>query len=252
MKFRFKPVCLGILFISLAAYSPISAQSLIKEYVVFGKEAVRLGTSSNIIDGGKIGSNLSINSNGSATMNSDLNSGGTIVLGNSNNINGNISVSNLLNEPGNIFQGGSNILLNGRLDVNGNILISGGSVSGPVITSGSYQGPTPVSGPAVQFGSPQLTDLPSMPGLLIPATYAVVQPAITGTAQITPGSYSGITLTGNKTLTFRGAGDYVFGSISNSGNFNKFVFDFQNDPNRVFRIFVTGNVDLYKINVNYQ
>jgi hypothetical protein len=57
-----------------------------------------------------------------------------------------------------------------------------------------------------------------------------------------------MTLSGNQTITFSGPGTYVLNSITNSGNFNTFRFDFKNQPGNII-IYIHGNVNLFKLEV---
>ena len=58
------------------------------------------------------------------------------------------------------------------------------------------------------------------------------------TTPLKPGIYRKLALTGNKTLTFGGPGNYIFYEVDNGTTTNKFVFDFQNSPNGNINIFV--------------
>ena len=60
-----------------------------------------------------------------------------------------------------------------------------------------------------------------------------------------------MSLSGGKTITFSGTGVYVFNAIANSGTFNTFVFDFGNSPTGHMRIYVHGDVDMGKMNVEF-
>ncbi|MBK7650456.1 MAG: hypothetical protein IPJ20_06455 [Flammeovirgaceae bacterium] len=75
-------------------------------------------------------------------------------------------------------------------------------------------------------------------------------PDITTTRIITPGGYDDIKLSGNQTLTFKGTGIYILDKIENkNGTSNSFVFDFQNDPTGIIKIYVHENVSLGKLGV---
>ncbi|MFN5223129.1 MAG: hypothetical protein ACK5DJ_03000, partial [Bacteroidota bacterium] len=103
-------------------------------------------------------------------------------------------------------------------------------------------GPNPNGG--IINAIPVIPALPSLPTpTVIPA--AGTQ-NISANITITPGAYGNVTLGGNRTVTLSGPGDYIFNAINNSGTNNNFRFDFQNNPNGVFRIFVKGNAILNK------
>ncbi|MBK8142178.1 MAG: hypothetical protein IPK57_15220 [Chitinophagaceae bacterium] len=63
----------------------------------------------------------------------------------------------------------------------------------------------------------------------------------------TSGLYGNVTLGGNKTLTFKGTGVYVFNSIKNTGTTNNFVFDFNGNTTGTIKVQVYGDVDVNKI-----
>ena len=146
---------------------------------------------------------------------------------------------------------GSSANLTGNIDVNGSIVIGGGTVSGIVThpSGTNYSGPN--IGTRNRIGVPAIPTLPSLP---TPATIPVFQQGspfnFSTTQTVFPGfSYGDITLNGNKTLTFSGPGVYVFNSIKNSGTANNFVFDFKGLSGTI-KIYVSGNVDLNKINAS--
>src|SRR5882724_1241824 len=95
--------------------------------------AVQMGSSSTI-SGGSVGSFSLINTTGSSNIYANLYSGGTIQLSNKTVVGGKIAVANFSEATGTVFQAGSNAVLNGNIDVKGNIVIAGGSgtVSGRV------------------------------------------------------------------------------------------------------------------------
>ncbi|MES2891093.1 MAG: S8 family serine peptidase, partial [Bacteroidota bacterium] len=246
----------------LALGNPLQAQTM-RDYVVFGGAAncpnnpgqttppfpgcgVQIGSSTKI-DGGAIGSYQLIKSTGNTTINSNLFSGGTIDLANSNIVKGKISVANLSGAQGTILSIGSSVNISGTVDVNGNIVIGGGTVSGKVthppgttyflggILKPNTEGvPTIVAMPTL----PQITEFP-------PATNTHV----TSSQPLNPGSYGDMKLNGNQRLTFNGPGEYTFNSILNTGNSNIFIFDFQDIPTGVIKIYVHGTADLGKIGV---
>ena len=171
---------------------------------------VQIG-SSITINGGAIGSYTLVQTTGNATINSNIYSGGKITLTNSNVVDGKIAAANSDSSPGTILSVGSSALLSGNIDVNGNIVIGGGTVSGIVThpTGTTYTGPE--IGARNVSGTPTLPELPSLPA--ITSFPAARDTNIISTAKIGPGSYGNIALGGNKTITLDGAGVYVFKSI---------------------------------------
>jgi hypothetical protein len=258
-----------------------SQQTNITDYVIFGGQkkttipaqtaplapgyAVQIGPT-NIIQGGSIGSYHLVKSTGNLTLGTNSNptniySGGIIQLVNSNIVTGKITAANQYTLPSPLPAGstilsvGSSATLGsnsgGNIDVNGSIVIGGGSVLGKVtipnpLATYTYSGPAPAGG--LVRAAPTLPLLPALPD---PKTFpAAGSTNISTTKTISPGSYGDIILGGNKTLTLNGPGVYVFKSITNSGTSNNFVFNFKNQSGTI-RIYVLGNVDLGKIKASF-
>jgi len=205
-------------------------------------------SSSSTISGGAIGSLRSVITTGSASINSNILSRGTITLANSNTVNGLLSAANTQGITGTVVSVGSGAVLGGNLEVNGNIVVSGGTVSGRVThpVGTTYAGPVPGLGEVL--GTPNLVTFPALPAITSFPPFAST-PAITSTTTITPGAYSAMKLSGNRVLTLRGPGVYIFELIDNKNN-NSLLFDFQNNPTGVFRIYVHKNADLGKVSAN--
>ncbi|HEX2847033.1 MAG TPA: S8 family serine peptidase [Chitinophagaceae bacterium] len=221
----------------------------LKDFVIFGKEGVQLGTST-VIQNGKVGSYGLIKSTGNASFGGDIISFGTVQFANNNTVNGKIWAANATTPPstGTIFSTGSNARLTGEINVNGNIVIGGGTVNGPVYTTGTYSGPVPAISP-----------IRNNPGFPTPPTLPIfysLDPVnngstITGSGRINPGYYNSLALTGGRTDTFSLPGVYVFNSIKNSGNVNNLVFDFNHDPTAKFKFYIINDVNLYKVNISF-
>src|SRR5688572_21637600 len=250
------------LALSLVSFLASAQQLNIREFVLFGGSGncptpgqtnplfpgcgVQIGTSGSVM-GGKIGSYTLVKTTGNAQLNADIRTGGQLQLSNSNTVNGTIAVGNNTPTSNIIFTAGSNFSVSDNVYVNGSSTVGSGTLSGflrhPSI--GTYSGPTPAGGENV--GITTLSDLPLMPAI------ASFEPAgsatINATQSILPDEYGALMLNGSKTLTFNGPGTYVFSTIQNSGNNNKFVFNFQNSPSGIIRINVHGDVNLHKLNV---
>jgi len=84
------------------------------------------------INGGSIGSAALVQSTSGASISANIFSGGKVTLANGNTVTGRITAANSAALSGTIFQGGSSQVLSGNIDVNGNIVIAGGSVTGIV------------------------------------------------------------------------------------------------------------------------
>lgn len=202
----------------------------------------------NTYSGGIIGSYNGITSQGGMVYTGGLYAEGLIILGGGNQVAGNIFGSNSSNATGNIMSAGSGSGFGGNITVNGNILLSGGTVAGQVShpAGTSYSGPVPAGG-EVQ-ASYNYNALPSFPPIEVFA--AAGNGKINNSPTITPGAYGAMTLKGNRTITFDGPGDYVFSRIKNGGSSNTFVFDFKNQPSGAIRILVHGDVDLGKMKID--
>jgi hypothetical protein len=224
----------------------VNGQQLnIKDFVLFGTNSVELNTSTSVA-GGSLGSNSLFRTIGNTTIAASIYSGGRVELSNSNTINGNISAQNTTAATGYIFQTGSNAAITGNLNIKGSVLLGGGFINGTVNYEGSYVGSQPSAGAIAHT----LT-FPGLPVLPRVTNISTGNIDISATQAISPGTYRDLALPGNKTLTFSGAGNYYFRSIRNYGNFNSFVLDFKDDPTAVMRIYVGGDVDLYKLTVSF-
>ena len=162
------------------------------------------------IIGGNIESYRLVQSGNGALLNTNIYSGGKVVLGGGNSVSGRMTAQNLYPAPatGTILSAGTNATLSGVMDVGGNVVVSSGTVSGPVHTTGTYSGPTPTNGVTNAVSYPTLPVYPD--AIVFPAAGAT---NITNTQTISPGNYGNVSFGNNKTLTFNGPGIYVFNSI---------------------------------------
>ena len=209
--------------------------------------------SSITINGGSVGAYKLVQTTGNVTINANIYSGDRVILSNSNVVNGNIIAANSSGSTNNIVSSGSSLMLTGNIIANGNVNIGGGSITGSVtIPDGSnYSGPTPSA--SVLYSGAIQTLLPILPALPTPKVFSAAgSGTITGNTTLTPGSngmvQSGdVIFSGNKTLTLKGPGIYVFNSFAWTGNSNKLVFNFDNKPGNIY-IYVHGNADFGKLN----
>ena len=257
--------CLLIFAIGFYPRTANAQQLKISDFALFGGNAscpigpgqrtpsapgcgVIIGNGSKIL-GGSIGSYSFIQGYNNISVAGNINCGGTINFSNYDTVAGKITAANSLSLSGKILQAGTNTLFRSNVDVNGNIQIGSGVVSGKIThPSGStYSGPIPTGG----IVSP-LAALPILPVMPPITTFpAVGTTNISSSRTITPGSYGNINLSGGQTLTFSGPGIYVFNSIKNSGLLiNNFNFDFTNSAAGTFKIYVYGDVDLNILNEN--
>lgn len=223
-----------ILFFSgvlLHAQSPVT---YITDYVIWGGAntsvqplqtapaapglGVQVGSST--IQGGSIGSYTLIKSTGTMNAGTIINktnlfSGGTIILANSNVVNGKITAANnIIPAASTVFSGGTSESFIGNIDVNGNIVIGGGTVVGTV-TNPTNKNYTLEAVSKVGTGTLTLPVLPPAMPVITAFPPAGATNIISGS--IGPGSYGDLTIGGNKTVTLSGTGTYVFKSITGTG-----------------------------------
>ena len=149
----------------------VAQQTNISDFVLFGGSgpcatcAVNFGSSVSI-NGGSTGSYKTVKSTGNTFISGNIFSGGTINLANGNTVNGRITAANSPTVTGSILSVGTGALLKGNIDIQGNIVVSGGTVSGKVThpAGTTYTGPTPALGNVT--GTPSLPTLPQC--LLLP------------------------------------------------------------------------------------
>ncbi|HET9430717.1 MAG TPA: hypothetical protein VFO70_06050, partial [Chitinophagaceae bacterium] len=262
MSYCSSPTIRGLLclFVFALFNNTLSAQQpVIYEYVMFAGSggpgttppaangySVQIGSSINI-SGGAIGSYKLVQTTGTTTINSKIHSGGRVLITNSNVVTGRITANNSDSLSGPILSAGSGVTLSGNIDVNGDILVGGGTVSGIVTHpfGTTYTGPVPG---AEVIGTPNLVEMPALPAITtFPAAGST---NFTTTADIFPGAYNNITLSGNKTITLKGPGIYIFDTISLTGNSNKLIFDFQNNTSGNYYLYIHGDADFGKLNAS--
>lgn len=204
--------------------------------------------SSITINNGSIGGYTLVQTTGNANMYSNIYSGGKVTITNSNVVSGRISAANSANLSGTILSVGSSASLGGDIDVQGNIIVGGGTVSGKVThpSGTTYSGPVPAGGEFI--GTPNLPTLPALP--TITTFPAVGTTNITNSRTISPGAYGNVTFSGNKTLTLNGPGIYVFNSFHFSGNSNQLIFNFNNTVSGNFYVFIYSDADFGKLSAS--
>ena len=191
--------------------------------IISGSSVNRIYSSSALFNGA-VGSHHLVSSTGPVTINSNIYSGGRVVLANSNTVNANISAANG-SGAANTVQIGSNAQINGNMEVVGHTTVVSGTVNGTVnyLDGGSYTGPDPRGGAFEKiFLPPQLPTLPKPADMWGSGSRDVL-----AGGSIDTGVYRDMKLNGGQVLRFSRPGRYVFRSIGNSGNVNRFVFDFK-------------------------
>ena len=239
---------------SLFAFTSVAQlPTSLRDYTVFsgpnGTGTTIIGSSINI-NGGAVGAYNLVQTTGNVAFNNaSMHSGDKIILTNSNIISGRITAANSSGSTGTVLSIGSSATITGNIDVNGNVVIGGGSVNRIVtIPEGrTYSGPTPSGG--VVNGSPTLPVLPAMPAAASLPVPPPNLPNITTSQTLAPNFYGNINFGGNKTLTLDGPGTYYFSSFHWSGNSNKLILNFKNQTGN-FIIYVYGDADFGKLNAS--
>ena len=267
---------LRILFLVLGfslAHEKLIGQ--LKPYVIFsgpqGSGTTLIG-SSITINGvsssgfkGAVGGVKMVQTTGNATIKAHIHSWDKVSITNSNIIQGDIVAGNSSavpgSPPGTAISIGSSLMLTGNIHSRGDVTIGGGTITGSInISPGVYiSGPTPSILPIGT--SPVIPQQPTLPD---PKPDLLTNPSYNSTTNFTTtadaypidgiaghGVYNNVTFSGNKTLTLRGPGIYVFNSMSMTGNSNKIVFDFQNSPRGKFYVYIKQNADLGKVDAGY-
>ena len=125
----------------------------------------------------------------------------------------------------------------------GKITLGTGKVTGkvyvPAPTGTNYKGPAPSAGFQTSFTPPGMPGMPNNNNFdYLVAANTPANNVTNPTTPLQPGVYRKLALTGNKTLTFDGPGNYIFYEIDNGTTTNKIVFDFKNTTEGNINIFV--------------
>ena len=275
MKFNLTARILVLVIGFLLANKQSTGQ--LKPYVIFsgpdGTGTTLIG-SSITINGipstgvkGAVGGVKLVKTTGNATIKAHIHSWDKVSITNTNIIEGDIIAGNSSAvpglPPGTAISIGSSLMLTGNIHSRGDVTIGGGTITGSInISPGVYilPGPTPSGG---FTNSPIIPPQPSLPN---PKPDLLTNPAYNSTTNITNsiegnvfpidgiaghGVYNNVIFSGNKTLTLKGPGIYVFNSMTMTGNSNKIIFDFQNKPKGKFFVYIKGNADLGKVDAGY-
>src|SRR5690242_3466865 len=148
---RFSPLCGACIFALAMGFTfsfikDSNAQTtVLTDYVMFsgngGAGTTAPGSagygvifgSGSTITGGSIGSYRLVQTTGGSDLTTNIYSGGKVTLANGNHVSGRITAQNLYPAPvsGTVLSAGSNAMLSGVLDANGNITVQSGTVTGP-------------------------------------------------------------------------------------------------------------------------
>ena len=253
-----------VLLIFLLCHVNANAQSAIKlvDFAVWGgsgmpssynsMQSVTLGNY--VFINGKVGSNHLVDGKNFVTINGNIHSGNVISILPDTKITGNLFAENKSGSTGDVILGANKIQFTGNLTAAGKILLSTGGGPGSTTITGSVSVPAPItsnySGPVPAGGVNTIVNLPGLPKMPnnIAFDNKIGTTNISNTAKISPGNFGKMSLTGNKTLTFDGPGNYIFYEVNNGG-INKFVFDFKNTQAGTINIFVIKDALWGKLSV---
>ena len=199
---------------------------------------------------GNIGSNHLVDIQINLTLTGNIYSGNRVFVKNNAAITGNIFANRMGTTLSPSISGGTNNVITGNLTANGKITLLSGQVTGrvsvPAPTTTNYSGPVPTGGVGTNFTLPVM---PSMPNNT-PFDNQGGTINITNTQTISPGIFRKLALTGNKTITFDGPGNYIFYEIDNGTTSNKFIFDLKNTSTGTINLFIIKDVNLGKLSVS--
>jgi hypothetical protein len=206
---------------------------------------------------GNIGSNHLIDVKENFSLTGNIFSGNGIFLKENTIITGNLFANRAAsNFSGTLIIGKEKTDFKGNLTANGKIVISNlsgsnqsyvrGQVAVPAPSSTNYSGPAPTGGIVNTFTLPVLPLMPNN----TPFDNQAGSTTISNTQTISPGKFKKLALTGNKTLTFNGPGNYIFDEINNGASTNKFVFDFKNTATGTINIFIIKDARWGKLSVS--
>ena len=144
-KIKVMQFSLLFILITLMPKTNFSQSLPMSDFVIFGGNGtnapctspttpgygVIIGANSTV-NGGSIGTYTLFKTNSTSTLHSNIHSGGKVELASNITVDGRISAANSQNAGGTILTAGSNSILAGNIDVNGNIVINSGSVAGIV------------------------------------------------------------------------------------------------------------------------
>jgi hypothetical protein len=193
---------------------------------------------------GNIGSNHLVDMRNNMTVTGSIYSGNLVIFKDYFKITGNV-VANTLGttlNPG--ILGGNRDTITGNL-MSRKITLgkTGVKVTGivyvPAPTATNYTGPTPSGGFQTSFTPPSMPSMPNINNFdYLVAANTAANNITSPTSPLQPGVYRKLALTGNKTLTFDGPGNYIFYEVDNGNTTNKIVFDFKGTTDGTINIFV--------------
>jgi cytoskeletal protein CcmA (bactofilin family) len=258
--------------LSICSVQVVAAQSLkLTDFAVWGggapsatynnSQGVFIGNIVSIT--GNVGSNHRVKVENFFNITGNVYSDNVISLGNFGRVAGNIfAAKNAANYTGNVIESDLQVRFEGNLTAKGKILLRNlvwlngtavtGQVAVPAPSSTNYSGPVPAGGVVNTLTFPVLPSMPTN----TPFDSQVGTTNITNTQTILPGKYRKLALSGNKTVTFSGPGNYIFNEVDNASNSNKLVFDFKNTTTGTINIFVIkdakwGRLSVRTINGNF-
>ena len=210
---------------------------------------------------GNIGSNHLIDVKNDFKLKGNIYSGNIFNMKNNAKITGDVFTNKLGTNLNPALSGGNSDTVVGNLTANGKIAISSGKLTGkvavPAPSNTNYSGPAPSAGFTNTLSFPVLPSMPTNTPFDNQVAANISSNNITNpTTPLSPGVYRKLALTGSKTLTFNGPGNYIFYEVDNGATTNKFVFDFKNTSTGTINIFIIkdarwGRLSVSTVNGNF-
>lgn len=261
----FKKIICSLLLTGLVmagkSQAPVVPTFKLTDFAVWGgsaspstyNSAQSITITNNVSITGNMGSNHLVDAKNDLILKGSILSGNGISIKNNGQITGDFfAAKKAANFQGDVISGVNNISFIGNLTANGKISLKNnvtvkGKVAVPAPAATNYKGPVPTGGIVTVFTMPEL---PSMPNNT-PFDGQVGTTNITNPSQpVSPGVYRKLALTGNKTLTFNGPGNYIFYEADNGSSSNKFVFDFKNTSTGTINIFIIKDARWGRLSVS--
>lgn len=253
------------MFLGVAIHSNAQQQLNLTDFAVWGGSASSntYNSSQGVFIGntvaiqGNVGSNHRVTVNNLFSITGNVYSGNIAAFGNIGKVTGNIfAAKTASNYTGHVITGDYKLTFAGNLTAKGKINLKNlsgsnasfvtGQVAVPAPTSTNYVGPTPTGGFTNTLSFPILPTMPNS----IKFDNQVGTKNITSTSTITPGKYKKLGLSGSKTITFSGPGNYIFENVDNGTSANKVIFDFKGTTTGTINIFVIKDAKWGRISVS--
>ncbi|HVG16382.1 MAG TPA: MBG domain-containing protein [Chitinophagaceae bacterium] len=205
---------------------------------------------------GNIGSNHLVDIKNNLVLQGNIYSSNRVLIGNTATITGNVFANRMGTSITPAISSGNNLAFTGNLTANGRITLGNGKVTGkvavPAPANTNYTGPVPTGGVGTSVTLPVLPTMPNNAAF----DNQVGTTTINNTQTLLPGKYRKLALTGNKTITFDGPGNYIFYEVDNGNSSNKFIFDLKGTTTGSINLFIIkdarwGTLSVRAVNGNF-